>query len=214
MGPPHPGLDLRGLRGADRRRARIPPPARSAGAATLAQEKDVLDTWFSSGLFPFSTLGWPEKTRDLQRYYPNDVMMTGFDIIFFWVARMIMLGLRFMGDVPFRTVFINGLVRDEKGRRCRRPRGTTSIPSSSSDGTAPTPCASPWSPWPRPGTDPSLGEPRLLGYKAFVNKLWNASRFVLMNLRGRARAGATIPPRLPLASRWILSRLAGGGADA
>ncbi len=87
------------------------------GGSALNQETDVLDTWFSSGLFPFSTLGWPEKTADLARYYPNDVMMTGYDILFFWVARMIMMGLRFAGDVPFPTVFLNGLVRDEHGRQ-------------------------------------------------------------------------------------------------
>jgi valyl-tRNA synthetase len=171
----------------------------------LRQEQDVLDTWFSSGLFPFSTLGWPEKTADLARYYPNDVMMTGFDIIFFWVARMVMLGMRFGGEVPFRRVFINGLVRDEHGEKMSKTRGNDVDPleligAHGTDALRFTLAA-----LAAPGTDPSLGEARLLGYKAFVNKLWNASRFVLMNLEGE-RAAAYDFARLPLASRWILSR--------
>jgi valyl-tRNA synthetase len=176
------------------------------GGAALTQESDVLDTWFSSALFPFSTLGWPEKTRDLQRYYPNDVMMTGFDIIFFWVARMIMMGMRFAGDVPFRTVFINGLVRDEKGEKMSKTRGNDVDPLDligrhGTDAVRFTLVA-----LAGPGTDPSLGESRLLGYKAFINKLWNASRFVLMNLEGDVAPRAE-PASLPLHARWILSRL-------
>jgi valyl-tRNA synthetase len=175
------------------------------GAAELAQEQDVLDTWFSSGLFPFSTLGWPEKTADLERYYPNDTMMTGFDIIFFWVARMIMLGLRFAGDVPFKTVFINGLVRDEKGEKMSKTKGNDVDPlevieKHGTDALRFTLVA-----LAAPGTDPSLGEARLLGYKAFVNKLWNASRFVMMNLEGPVAPSYDFKA-LPLASRWILSR--------
>jgi valyl-tRNA synthetase len=175
------------------------------GSASLEQEQDVLDTWFSSGLFPFSTLGWPEQTRDLKRYYPNDVMMTGFDIIFFWVARMIMLGLRFAGDVPFRTVFINGLVRDEKGDKMSKTKGNDVNPLDligqyGTDALRFTLVA-----LATPGTDPSLSASRLLGYRAFVNKLWNASRFVLMNLEGE-RAPSYDRGALPLASRWILSR--------
>jgi valyl-tRNA synthetase len=186
------------------------------GAGELVQEQDVLDTWFSSGLFPFSTLGWPEKTADLARYYPNDTMMTGFDIIFFWVARMIMLGLRFAGDVPFRTVFINGLVRDEKGEKMSKTKGNDVDPlevieKHGTDALRFTLVA-----LAAPGTDPSLGEARLLGYKAFVNKLWNASRFMLMNLEG-PRAESYDFKALPLASRWILSRaqeVAGRAGDA
>jgi len=172
----------------------------------LTQETDVLDTWFSSGLFPFSTLGWPDRTPDLKRYYPNDVMMTGFDIIFFWVARMIFMGLRFAGDVPFRKVFINGLVRDEHGQKMSKTLGNDVDPLEliekyGTDSVRFTLVA-----LAAPGTDPSLSVARILGYRAFVNKLWNASRFVLMNLEGE------IAPRydlsgLPAASRWILSRL-------
>jgi valyl-tRNA synthetase len=176
------------------------------GGGELRQESDVLDTWFSSGLFPFSTLGWPDRTEDLRRYYPNDVMMTGFDIIFFWVARMIMMGIRFAGDVPFRTVYINGLVRDEKGEKMTKTRGNDVDPlvvieRHGADALRFTLVA-----LAAPGTDPSVGEARLLGYKAFINKLWNASRFVLMNLNG-ALAGSASADHLPLPSRWILTRL-------
>jgi len=175
------------------------------GGRELAQESDVLDTWFSSALFPFSTLGWPDRTADLARYYPNDVMMTGFDIIFFWVARMIMMGMRFADDVPFRTVFINGLVRDEKGEKMSKTRGNDVDPLDliarhGTDSLRFTLAA-----LAAPNTDPSLGEARLLGYKAFVNKLWNASRFLLLNLSGE-RAARYEFSSLPVASRWILTR--------
>jgi valyl-tRNA synthetase len=169
------------------------------------QEQDVLDTWFSSGLFPFSTLGWPDRTGDLKRYYPNDTMMTGFDIIFFWVARMIMLGMRFAGDVPFRTVFINGLVRDEKGEKMSKTKGNDVDPLEVIEKHGTDALRLTLTALAAPGTDPSLGEARLLGYKAFVNKLWNASRFVLMNMEG-PRAKSYERASLPLASRWILSR--------
>jgi valyl-tRNA synthetase len=175
------------------------------GGGDLVQEEDVLDTWFSSGLFPFSTLGWPEQTADLKRYYPNDTMMTGFDIIFFWVARMIMLGLRFAGDVPFKTVFINGLVRDEKGEKMSKTRGNDVDPLEVIEKHGTDALRFTLAALAAPGTDPSLGEARLLGYKAFVNKLWNASRFVLMNLEG-PRAESYDIKALPLTSRWILSR--------
>jgi valyl-tRNA synthetase len=175
------------------------------GGSGLVQEQDVLDTWFSSGLFPFSTLGWPEETADLKRYYPNDTMMTGFDIIFFWVARMIMLGLRFAGDVPFRTVFINGLVRDEKGEKMSKTKGNDVDPLAVIEKHGTDALRFTLVALAAPGTDPSLGEARLLGYKAFVNKLWNASRFVLMNLEG-PRADSYDFKALPLAARWILSR--------
>jgi valyl-tRNA synthetase len=175
------------------------------GGKELTQESDVLDTWFSSALFPFSTLGWPDKTRDLERYYPNTVMMTGFDIIFFWVARMIVMGLRFQDDVPFGRVFFNGLVRDDKGEKMSKTRGNDVDPlelvaKHGTDAVRFTLTA-----LAAPGTDPSLSEARLLGYKAFVNKLWNASRFALLNLEGE-RAPYSFS-QLPLASQWILSEL-------
>jgi valyl-tRNA synthetase len=183
-----------------------PAACAECGNRELKQSTDVLDTWFSSGLFPFVTLGWPGRTAELARYYPNDVMMTGFDIIFFWVARMMMLGLRFMGEVPFRTVFINGLVRDEKGEKMSKTRGNDVDPLDliarhGTDAVRFTLAA-----LAAAGTDPSLGEERLVGYKAFVNKLWNASRFVLMNLQGE-RAASYAFAALPEPSRWILSRL-------
>jgi valyl-tRNA synthetase len=177
----------------------------TCGSRELEQENDVLDTWFSSGLFPFSTLGWPERTPELQRYYPNDVMMTGFDIIFFWVARMIMLGVRFAEDVPFRTVFINGLVRDEKGDKMSKTKGNDVNPLELIEQYGTDALRFTLVALATPGTDPSLSTNRLLGYRAFVNKLWNASRFVLMNLEGE-RAASYDRAALPLASRWILSR--------
>jgi valyl-tRNA synthetase len=192
-----------------------PAACATCGSRALTQDTDVLDTWFSSGLFPFVTLGWPAPTPELKRYYPNDVMMTGFDIIFFWVARMMMLGMRFMGEVPFRTVFINGLVRDEKGEKMSKTKGNDLDPLDliarhGTDAVRFTLTA-----LAAAGTDPALSEERLLGYKAFVNKLWNASRFVLLNLRGE-RAASYRFADLPLPSRWILSRLqaAAGEVDA
>jgi valyl-tRNA synthetase len=183
-----------------------PPACPKCGGKDLAQETDVLDTWFSSGLFPFSTLGWPDKTVDLARYYPNDVMMTGFDIIFFWVARMIFFGMRFAGDVPFHQVFINGLVRDEKGEKMSKVKGNAVDPLDVSAKHGTDALRFTLVALAGPGTDPSFGESRLVGYKAFVNKLWNASRFVLMNLEGE-RADVGDVRALPLASRWILGRL-------
>jgi len=176
------------------------------GGTALAQDPDVLDTWFSSGLFPFSTLGWPEKTQDLARFYPNDFMMTGFDIIFFWVARMIMLGMGFAGDVPFRRVFINGLVRDEHGVKMSKTKGNDVDPLEVVEEHGADALRFTLAALATPGNDPSLSASRLKGYRAFINKLWNASRFVLMNLDGRVADGYTFS-ELPLHSRWILSRV-------
>jgi valyl-tRNA synthetase len=171
----------------------------------LVQETDVLDTWFSSGLFPFSTLGWPEKTRELAAYYPNDLMMTGYDILFFWVARMVMFGMHFLEKPPFPVVFLNGLVRDEHGEKMSKTKGNDVDPLElvarhGTDAVRFTVAA-----LAAPGVNPAFSESRLVGYRAFVNKLWNASRFALMNLQGE-RAAAYEFTELPLASRWILSR--------
>jgi valyl-tRNA synthetase len=182
-----------------------PPVCPKCGGGELVQETDVLDTWFSSGLFPFSTLGWPDQTADLKRYYPNDVMMTGYDILFFWVARMIMLGQRFAGGAPFPVVFLNGLVRDEHGKKMSKTKGNDVDPLDlvarhGTDAVRFTLTA-----LGAPGTNPSLSEQRLAGYRAFVNKLWNASRFLLLNLEGE-RVRSYEFKDLPLPSRWILSR--------
>jgi valyl-tRNA synthetase len=171
----------------------------------LTQDEDVLDTWFSSALWPFSTLGWPEQTREVDRYYPGDVLVTGFDIIFFWVARMMMMGLHMMGDVPFRTVYIHGLVRDEKGQKMSKSRGNVIDPlalidSYGADALRFTICA-----LTGPGRDVKLSASRVESYRGFVTKLWNAARFCEMNGMGAA-SGALLDPaavRLPL-SRWLL----------
>ena len=141
----------------------------------------MLDTWFSSGLWPFSTLGWPEKTPELARYYPGDVLVTGFDIIFFWVARMMMMGMHFMGDVPFRTVYIHGLVRDERGQKMSKSKGNVIDPLElidrfGADALRFTICA-----LTGPGRDVKLGASRVEDYRSFVTKLWNAARFCEMN---------------------------------
>ena len=182
-----------------------PTQCSKCGGKDLRQETDVLDTWFSSGLFPFSTLGWPDKTADLKKYYPNDVMMTGFDIIFFWVARMIMFGMRFAGDVPFRKVFINGLVRDEHGEKMAKMKGNVVDPLAVIDQYGTDALRFTLTALAAPGTDPSFSTARLEGYGKFVNKLWNASRFVMMNLEGEIAPSYDFK-KLPLASRWILDR--------
>jgi valyl-tRNA synthetase len=147
----------------------------------LRRDEDVLDTWFSSALWPFSTLGWPERTPELARHYPTDVLVTGFDIIFFWVARMMMMGLHFMGEVPFRHVVIHGLVRDEKGAKMSKSKGNVMDPlelidAYGADAVRFTLCA-----LASPGRDIKLSKQRMEGYRAFATKLWNAARFLEMN---------------------------------
>ncbi|MFN7974711.1 MAG: valine--tRNA ligase [Acidobacteriota bacterium] len=178
-----------------------------ACGGAVRQDEDVLDTWFSSALWPFSTMGWPEKTPDLARYYPTDVLITGFDIIFCWVARMIMRGIEFTGEVPFRRVYINGLVRDERGEKMSKTRGNVVDPLDLMREYGTDAVRFTLAVLASPGTDIPLAPKRMEGYKAFVNKVWNASRFVLMTLEGR-EAGP-LPPRdrRSLVDRWILSRL-------
>jgi valyl-tRNA synthetase len=172
----------------------------------LVQDEDVLDTWFSSGLWPFSTLGWPEQTAEVARYYPGDVLVTGFDIIFFWVARMMMLGLHMMGDVPFRTVYIHGLVRDERGQKMSKTTGNVIDPlelidSYGADALRFTICA-----LTGPGRDVKLGASRVQDYSRFITKLWNAARFCEMN--GMAPDAGFDPGGVTLAlSRWLLAEM-------
>jgi valyl-tRNA synthetase len=170
------------------------------------QDEDVLDTWFSSALWPFGTLGWPDETEDLRTFYPTDLMSTGFDIIFFWVARMIMMGLKFRGRIPFRHVFINGLVRDLKRRKMSKSEGNIIDPLEMMGKYGTDALRFTLAALAVPGMDLSLSEERMAGYQAFANKIWNASRFVLMNLGdGLAKVRES---ELGIADRWIRSRLA------
>ncbi|HYM33192.1 MAG TPA: valine--tRNA ligase [Candidatus Cybelea sp.] len=148
----------------------------------LRRDEDVLDTWFSSALWPFSTLGWPEKTPELARYYPTDVLVTGFDIIFFWVARMMMMGLHFMGEVPFRTVYIHALVRDEKGQKMSKSKGNAMDPLQLIDKFGADALRFSLAAMAAQGRDIKLSENRVEGYRNFATKLWNAARFCEMNV--------------------------------
>jgi valyl-tRNA synthetase len=147
----------------------------------LVQETDVLDTWFSSALWPFTTLGWPEQTAELGRYYPTDTLVTGFDIIFFWVARMIMLGLHFMKEVPFRTVYIHALVRDAKGQKMSKSKGNVIDPLILIDKYGSDVVRYTLAAMAAPGRDIKLSESRVEGYRNFCTKIWNAARFLEMN---------------------------------
>jgi valyl-tRNA synthetase len=188
------------------------------GSEELVQDTDVLDTWFSSGLWPFSTLGWPDQTTDLATYYPTSLLITGFDILFFWVARMIMMGLEFMGEVPFHQVYIHALVRDAEGQKMSKTKGNVIDPLVVTEkyGTdairmAMLQCAA-------PGTDIILTESRMESSRAFANKIWNAARFLFMNME-RCGVEPWVPERLeeflpeaeggdvPIEDRWIFSRL-------
>ncbi len=170
---------------------------------TLTRDPDVLDTWFSSALWPFSTLGWPEKTADVARYYPTDVLVTGFDIIFFWVARMMMMGCHFMGDVPFRTVYIHGLVRDEKGQKMSKSKGNVMDPLELVDAYGADALRVTIAAMAGPGRDMKLGRKRVEDHRAFCTKIWNAARVLEMN--GVRPDPAFQPGGTSLAlARWLL----------
>ena len=169
----------------------------------LTQDPDVLDTWFSSALWPFSTLGWPEQTREVGRYYPGDVLVTGFDIIFFWVARMMMMGLRFRGKAPFRTVYIHGLVRDERGQKMSKSKGNVIDPldlieAYGTDALRFSVCS-----LAGPGRDIKLGRARVEADRSFVTKLWNAAKFCEMNGVGPRAEFKPQAAKTPLC-RWVL----------
>ena len=190
-----------------------PSQCQHCGSASLQQESGVLDTWFSSALWPFSTLGWPDQTRELQVYYPTSSLVTGFDIIFFWVARMMMMGLRFMGEVPFRTVYINGLVRDEQGQKMSKSRGNIIDPLQMIDDYGADAVRFTLGVMAVPGTDIPFSVSRMAGYRAFCNKIWNAGRFLLLNLgENSPTVGENVIQDLwqrdrSLEDRWIMARL-------
>jgi len=178
------------------------------GAVALRRDEDVLDTWFSSALWPFSTLGWPDETPELARYYPTDVLVTGFDIIFFWVARMMMMGLHFMGDVPFRTVYIHAIVRDERGQKMSKSRGNVIDPIDVVDRYGADALRFTLASLAAPGRDIKLSENRVEGGRNFATKLWNAARYAEMN--GCVPVAGFDPRRATsTVNRWIVGEIAG-----
>ena len=175
------------------------------GGTEIRQDEDVLDTWFSSALWPFSTLGWPKETEDLKRFYPTSVLVTGFDILFFWVARMMMMGLKFMGEVPFRDVCIHALVRDAEGQKMSKSKGNVIDPLIIMDKYGTDALRFTLASMASPGRDIKLSEERIEGYRNFGNKIWNAARFIFMNM---PEEPVTLDcTALSLPDRWILSRL-------
>jgi len=180
----------------------------TCGKESLRQDEDVLDTWFSSALWPFSTMGWPEETATLRTFYPTSVMETGHDIIFFWVARMMMMGIHFMGEVPFRTVYLHPMVRDEKGQKMSKTKGNVIDPLLITEEYGADALRFTLAALTAQGRDIKLARERIEGYRAFANKLWNASRFALMNLSGYEERGSDpLASELSPADRWILARL-------
>ena len=171
----------------------------------LVQDPDVLDTWFSSALWPFSTLGWPKQTPELKAFYPTSTLVTGLDILFFWVARMIMMGLKFMGDVPFRDVYIHALVRDAEGQKMSKSKGNVIDPLHVMEQYGTDALRFTLAAMASPGRDVKLAEERIEGYRNFTNKIWNAARFLLMHLDGERTDVA--PAQRSFPDRWILSRL-------
>jgi len=181
------------------------PASCSQCGGRLTQEEDVLDTWFSSALWPFSTMGWPDETPLLKTFYPTSVLVTGFDILFFWVARMMMMGLHFMHEVPFRDVYVHALVRDEEGQKMSKSKGNVIDPLDIIERYGTDAFRFTLAAFAAQGRDIKMSEKRVEGYRHFINKLWNAARFSLMHLD--RRYDAPPPGAHSLADRWILSRL-------
>lgn len=173
----------------------------------LVQETDVLDTWFSSALWPFSTMGWPEKTKLLETFYPTSCLVTGFDILFFWVARMMMMGLKFMNDVPFKDVYIHALVRDEHGKKMSKSLGNVIDPLEVMDQFGTDAFRFTLAALAAQGRDIRLSASRIEGYRNFMNKLWNAARFALPYVNGLEETALPPMNSLSLPERWVLSRL-------
>jgi valyl-tRNA synthetase len=184
------------------------------GSSELKQDTDVLDTWFSSGLWPFSTLGWPDQTADLRAFYPTTLLITGFDILFFWVARMIMLGIEFMGEVPFRQVYIHGLVRDADRQKMSKTKGNTIDPLVVTEQYGTDAVRMALLTAAAPGTDIVFTKERMESARAFANKIWNAARFLFMNMDRSGvepwtpeHPASYVPEGSSLEDRWIFSRL-------
>ncbi|HBA87178.1 MAG TPA: valine--tRNA ligase, partial [Geobacter sp.] len=178
------------------------------GSDEIRQETDVLDTWFSSALWPFSTMGWPEKTPELASFYPTSCLVTGFDILFFWVARMMMMGLHFMDEVPFNDVYIHALVRDAQGQKMSKSKGNVIDPLTVIDAYGTDAFRFTLAAFAAQGRDIKLAEERIAGYRNFANKIWNASRFAMMNLEGFDPDAVDVSKLvLSNADRWILFRL-------
>jgi valyl-tRNA synthetase len=186
-----------------------PEGCESCGSKEIEQDADVLDTWFSSGLWPHSTLGWPEETDDLNYFYPTAVLETGYDILFFWVARMIMMGIENTGQVPFRTVFLHGLIRDATGAKMSKTRGNTMDPLELIDQYGTDALRFALTTGTAPGNDLRFGENRLEAARNFANKVWNASRFVISGLEGESglEGWHDLPKIEHREDRWIVSRL-------
>jgi valyl-tRNA synthetase len=201
-----------------------PAKCSKCSSVKIEQDPDVLETWFSSALWPFATMGWPEQTEDLKKYYPTSLLITGYDILFFWVARMIMMGLKFTGQVPFRQVYLHSLVRTSEGHKMSKSKGTGIDPVALNEKFGTDAMRFTLAIMAAPGTDIVLSDDRILSSRAFANKIWNAARFLFVNLDKFEASGATLeelaapeiraaaPWRtagvLPLADRWMFSRLA------
>lgn len=177
----------------------------SCNSVDLVQDPDVLDTWFSSALWPFSTMGWPDETALLKTFYPTSVLVTGFDILFFWVARMMMMGMHFMDDVPFDDVYIHALVRDEKGKKMSKSTGNVIDPLTIIEKFGTDSLRFTLTAFAAQGRDIKLSEKRIEGYRNFINKLWNAARFSFMHIKENYASDAFSGLSLP--DRWILDRL-------
>jgi valyl-tRNA synthetase len=200
-----------------------PTKCSKCGCSDLQQDPDVLDTWFSSGLWPFSTLGWPENTADYQTYYPTSLLITGYDILFFWVARMIMMALHFTGKVPFRAVYLHSLVRTASGEKMSKSKGTGLDPVALNEEYGTDAMRFCLLSMAAPGTDIILSDDRMGGARAFANKIWNAARFLFVNLEKfeqggtsmqeladpaiRAKAPHAFQGKVPLVDRWLFARL-------
>jgi valyl-tRNA synthetase len=179
---------------------------KEAGDQPLRQDDDVLDTWFSSALWPFATLGWPEQTEDLKRHYPNDVLISGFDILFFWDARMAMQGIEFMGEPPWKTLYLHGLVRDAQGAKMSKSKGNTVDPLGLIDKYGADALRFTLAAMESQGRDIKLDEKRVEGYRNFATKLWNAARFLQMNGVGASGSIAAPAAELPV-NRWIIGEV-------